>query len=433
MRFPFSTGGSMKFRHTPLCAALFLLASASNAATAAKSYTYSYLGTPDNASVAATPVSCRQGACSPSIALVGGGYDVGEAFRWMIARAGISTGTGGRFVIIRATGTDAYNPYIYSRLGQVDPTSPRGYEMVGGADLGLTSVETLVIPNRAAAEDPFVLKVIGRASAIFIAGGDQADYYNYWQGTSLNNLIQKAVTAGIPVGGTSAGTAMLGQYAFAALNGAVDSPAALSDPFNRLVTIDPLNTSSKKFVQNGSFLNIASLGNTITDTHFNTRDRLGRLFSFVARIGKACTGGVVNVGDVAGIGIDEETAVLVSGAPGSAKAEMAVNPYNAENTTSLYTAQNSAYFVKYTAAPVQCVAGKPLVDNSGIQVYRLSGQKDKSSPYASAPQYSFKVSASFNTSNWASQAVQTYPDGSSLNGPYYYGVSGGAVLGSAVR
>lgn len=423
----------MKFRNTPLCAALFLLASTSNAATAAKGYTYSSLGNPDNPGVSAKPVSCAQGSCTPSLALVGGGYDVGEAFRWMIGRAGISKTTGGRFVIIRATGTDAYNPYIYSRLGQVDPTSPRGYEMVGGADLGLSSVETLVIPNRAAAEDPFVLKVIGRASAIFIAGGDQADYYNYWQGTSLNNLIQKAVADGIPVGGTSAGTAMLGQYAFAALNGNVDSSQALSDPFNRYVTIDPLNTSSKKFVQRGSFLNIAPLGNTITDPHFNTRDRLGRLFSFVARIGKACGGGVVNTGDVAGIGIDEETALLISGAPGSAKAEMAVNPYNAENTSSLYTAQNSAYFVKYTNAPTQCVAGKPLVDNSGIQVYRLSGQPSKPSPYASAPRYSFKVSASFNTSNWASQAVQTYGDGSSLNGPYYYGTAGGAVLGNSVH
>jgi cyanophycinase-like exopeptidase len=432
MRF-LSDGGSMTFRNNTLCATLFLLASASNAATAAKGYTYSYLGNPDSAGVSAKPVSCAQGTCTPSIALVGGGYDVGEAFRWMIARAGISKTSGGRFVIIRATGTDAYNPYVYSRLGQVDPTSPRGYEMVGGADLGLTSVETLVIPNRAAAEDPFVLKVVGRARAIFIAGGNQADYYDYWQGTSLNNLVQKAVAAGIPVGGTSAGTAMLGQYAFAALNGNVDSTQALSDPFNKYVTIDPLNTSSKKFVQAGSFLDIASLGNTVTDPHFNTRDRLGRLFSFVARIGKACTGGVVNAGDVAGIGIDEETALLISGAPGSVKAEMAVNPYNAENTSSLYTAQNSAYFIKYTIAPTQCVAGKPLVDNSGIQVYRLSGQPAAPSPYPSAPQYSFKVSAYFNTSNWASQSVQTYRDGSSLNGPYYYGTAGGAVLGNAVR
>jgi cyanophycinase-like exopeptidase len=421
----------MKIRNKSMYIALFLLAS--NAASAAKAVTYSFLGNPETASVSATPVSCAQGACSPSIALVGGGYDVGESFRWMIARAGITKATGGRFVIIRATGTDAYNPYIFSRLGQVDTTSPKGYEMVGGADLGLTSVETLVISSRAMAEDPLVQKVVGRANAIFIAGGDQADYYNYWQSTSLNTLIQKAVAAGIPVGGTSAGTAMLGQYAFAALNGAVESPAALSDPFNRSVTLDPLNTSSKKFVQTGSFLNVATLGKTITDPHFNTRDRLGRLFSFVARIGNGCTGGVTNYGDVAGIGIDEETAVLISGAPGAAKAELVANPYNAENTTSLYTAQNSAYFVKYTSAPTQCVAGKPLVDNSGIQVYRLSAQPSKPSPYPTAPQYSFKASASFNTSNWASQVVQTYGDGSSLNGPYYYGAAGGAVLGSSVR
>ncbi len=421
----------MKFRHT-LYVALFLVAS--NAASAAKAaYTYSFLGNPDNPNVNAKPVSCAQGACSPSIALVGGGYDVGEAFRWMIARAGVSPATGGRFVIIRATGTDAYNPYIYSRLGQVDTTSPKGYEMVGGADLGLSSVETLVINSRASAEDPFVLKVIGRANAIFIAGGDQADYYNYWQSTSLNSLIQKAIAAGIPVGGTSAGTAMLGQYAYAALNGSIESPAALSNPFDRAVSIDPLNTSSKKFVQTGSFLNIAPLANTVTDMHFNTRDRMGRLFSFMARVGKACTGGVVNYGDVVGMGINEETALLVSGAPGSAKAELAVNPYNAGNTTSLYTAQNSAYFVKYTGAPTQCVSGKPLVDNSGIQVYRLSGQPTKPSPYPSAPQYSFKASAFFNTSNWTSQAVQTYADGSSLNGPYYYGASAGAVVGNPVR
>jgi cyanophycinase len=423
----------MTFRNKTLCGALFVLASASNVATAAKGYTYSYLGDPDNPNVGARPLSCGQGTCSPSVALVGGGYDVGEAFRWMIARAGVAAGTGGRFVVIRATGTDAYNPYIYSHLGQVDTTSPKGYEMVGGADLGLTSVETLVIPTRAAAEDPFVLKVVGRASAIFIAGGDQADYYNYWQSTSLNTLIQKAIAAGIPVGGTSAGTAMLGQYAFAALNGAVESPKALSDPFNKYVTLDPLNTSSKKFVQTGSFLNIPALANAIADPHFNTRDRLGRLFSFVARIGNGCSGGVANYGDVVGVGIDEETALLISGAPGSARAEMAANPYNAENTTAPYTAQNSAYFVKYTGAPSQCVAGKPLVDNSNIQVYRLSAQPSKPSPYPSAPQYSFKVSASFNIANWAAQAVRTHGDGSSLNGPYYYGTAGGAVLGSSVR
>jgi cyanophycinase-like exopeptidase len=423
----------MTFHHKKLRAALFLLASTSNMAMAAKDYTYFYLGDPENPRVSATPVSCSQGNCTPSVALVGGGYDVGEAFRWMIAQAGITKSTGGRFLIIRATGTDAYNPYIYSKLGEIDTTTSQNYEMVGGADLGLTSVETLVIPNRAAAEDPFVLNVIARANAIFIAGGDQADYYNKWQGTALNKLVQKAIRAGIPVGGTSAGTAMLGEYAFAALNGSVESPKALKNPFNKYMTIDPLNTSSDKFLQKGSFLNVPSLDNIITDPHLNTRDRLGRLFSFVARIGNACTGGVENFSDVVGMGIDEETALLISGKPGKARAELAVNPYNTENTTPTYTAQNSAYFVKYTRAPSKCVDGKPLVDNTGIQVYRLSAQPAKPSPYSTAPQYSFKANAYFNVADWTSQVVQTYGDGSSLNGPYYYGTANGEVLGNTVH
>lgn len=401
-------------------------------ALAGSSYTYSYLGTP-SAPVSAKPASCWGTACTPSVVLMGGGYDVAEAFRWMIAQAGITRATGGRFVIIRATGTDAYNPYVYSRLGQVDTTTPRLYETVGGIDLGVTSVETLVIPSRKAAEDPFVLGVIAKASAIFIAGGDQADYYNFWQGTALDTALQRAVEAGVPVGGTSAGNAMLGQYAFAALNGSVTSDQALADPFNKYMTIDPLNTSSRKFVQTGSFLAIPTLANTITDDHFNTRDRLGRLLGFVARIGNGCPGGVEAFGAVLGVGIDEETALLVSGPRGGAKAQLVANPYNTENTTAPYTPQNSAYFAKIVRAPSQCAAKLPLNDAAGIQVYRLSAQPTQPSPYPSAPLYSFKVQAAFNLSDWSRQTVQTFGDGSSLNGPYVYGTANGTIVGTQIR
>src|SRR3954466_6387314 len=58
------------------------------------------------------------------LVMIGGGRDVDEAFKWMIDRSG-----GGDVVIIRASGKDGYNPYIYG-LGKVN------------------SVETLKIDSR---------------------------------------------------------------------------------------------------------------------------------------------------------------------------------------------------------------------------------------------------------------------------------------------
>jgi hypothetical protein len=52
---------------------------------------------------------------APGLLLAGGSTDQDAAMQWMIGRSG-----GGDFVIIRASGTDAYNPYIYSELGGVD-------------------------------------------------------------------------------------------------------------------------------------------------------------------------------------------------------------------------------------------------------------------------------------------------------------------------
>lgn len=297
-----------------------------------QTYAYYYLGNP------ATKPNIKNPPKNPSVVMMGGGYDVGEAFRWMIRQAGITpanagkAASGGRFLIIRATGSDAYNPYIYSRLGTVDTTTPMGYENVGGMDLGLSAVQTLVIPSRSAANDPFVNEIVKNANVIWIAGGDQADYFNFWQGTQLDTTLQNAVMNHVPLGGTSAGNAILGKFAFVALNGTVTSTQALSDPFNKYMTIDPLNVSSKTFTVTDGLIKIPYLANIITDDHLNTRDRLGRLMAFSARIASGC-GGPVAVGIATGIGIDEETALLLStsSSGGLVSVAMAVNPFNAEN------------------------------------------------------------------------------------------------------
>lgn len=97
-------------------------------------------------------------------------------------RAGIRPGTGGRFVVIRATGTEAYDPYIFHSDATGRTTGPAADGWVGGAALGLSSVETLVVPSVDAANDPGVIDVLAKANAVFIAGGDQADYIKFWKG-----------------------------------------------------------------------------------------------------------------------------------------------------------------------------------------------------------------------------------------------------------
>ena len=194
-------------------------------------------------------------------ALIGGGKDLDAAFQWMCQRSGE-----GDFLILRATGTDAYNPYV-DQICRVN------------------SVATLVIPNRPAANDPAVAKKIAAASAIFFSGGDQANYINFWQGTPVQASVNGAIARGVPVQGTSAGLAIQGQFIYSAQNDAPDGPdltseVSLDDPYNRQVVIA------------AGFLKNPALRDVITDTHFVTRDRMGRLLTFMARIltdGKAHT------------------------------------------------------------------------------------------------------------------------------------------------
>lgn len=155
---------------------------------------YDYYPTGDVSAVVALP------SPTASVVLMGGGPDVDDAFKWMIQKSG-----GGHLVVIRASGADGYNSYIYD-MG------------------GVTSVETLVIKNTDAAnDDNFVLPTVSRANAVFIAGGDQSDYIKLWKNTKLATLLQTMMQSNVPMGGTSAGLAILGEFDFAALNGTVTS------------------------------------------------------------------------------------------------------------------------------------------------------------------------------------------------------------------
>ncbi|CAF1080487.1 unnamed protein product [Rotaria sordida] len=256
--------------------------------------------------------------------LVGGGTDVDAAMLWMINKSGC-----GDFVVIRASGTDAYNKYIH--------------------DLGCAnSVETLLINSRTLANDPEVDTKIRGAEALFIAGGDQADYVNYWKGTKVQDALNYLRNVKqVPIGGTSAGCAILGQSYFSALNGSVTSSQALTNPYHTYVTLGY-----------NDFLSLPYLSNVITDSHFSSRDRTGRLVTFLARMNKEY--GVVG----RGIGVDESTAVCIEN-DGKSKVF--------GSGTAFFLSQNGS-----PNTPETCVIGSPLHwyrNGQAVTVYKIVGSQ----------------------------------------------------------
>ena len=234
-------------------------------------YQYIRIGNPANLPVTPTP----------GYALMGGGTDQDAAFRFLCDHA-----AGGDFLILRARGTDAYNPYVRDLCH-------------------LNSVATLILPTRAAALDPFPADAIAHASAIFIAGGDQANYINFWQGTPVQDALNAAIASGIPIGGTSAGLAVLGEYAYSAQGdppdgSALDSKLALQNPTGPRITLVR------------GFLRIPALAGILTDSHFKKRNRMGRLLVFLSHIQEPDCKPVPNPAPLHAIAIDELGALLVT-------------------------------------------------------------------------------------------------------------------------
>ncbi len=273
-------------------------------AVADAGYEFFALGRPADAAAAST---------RPGFALMGGGTDQDVAFQWMCDRA--STGN---FVVLRASGTDAYDPYVKNLCPAIG------------------SVETLVITSRVGAEQQFVIDTIRKADALFIAGGSQDRYVNFWQGTPVNAAINGLIARQAPVGGTSAGLAVLGQYMFSALNDTIRSGDALRNPFDRRITVGR------------DFLKVPHLDGKITDSHFVARDRMGRLVAFLARISQD---GWTRA--PYGIGIDEKTAVLMD-----------------ESGASTVVGKGAAYFLHPSGSPEDCRPDTPLTYEN-ISVYRV--------------------------------------------------------------
>lgn len=246
-----------------------------------------------------------------ALALLGGGGDVDDAARFLCEHS-----HGGELVVLRASGGDAYNPYFH----QICPGN---------------SVTTLLTTTAEGARDPQASEHVRAAHAIFLAGGDQSNYVKFWSGP-LQKEINGAIARGVPIGGTSAGLAVLGEFAFSARNDTVTTEEALANPFNDKITLER------------DFLSIPVLRGIITDSHFSARHRMGRTIAFLARI--------VHDGWVSparAIGIDEATAVLL-----------------APDGNATVAGKGAAYFFELAHQPEECEPGKPLTVRN-VSAYKL--------------------------------------------------------------
>ncbi|MGA2417604.1 MAG: cyanophycinase [Candidatus Sulfotelmatobacter sp.] len=271
------------------------------------------------------------------IAMMGGGDDLDEAFRWLCFKA-----NGGDFLILRAHGDADYNPYV-SGLCQMN------------------SVATLIIPSRKAALEPHAAEIIEQAEVLFIAGGDQSRYVNFWKGTPVQEAINAHLAAGKPIGGTSAGLAVLGQFVYGCLEDKPDdadltSAEVLADPFAKRVTLV------------SDFLKVRGLENVLTDSHFAKRDRMGRSLGFLARIVQ--DGWSKTPREIA---IDEKSALLVE-SNGRAKVV----------GTGL-----GAYFLQVTQPPAVCKSAQPLTLRNVTSYHAPTG-------------------ATFDLRDWSGEAGEAY-------------------------
>ncbi len=256
----------------------------------------------------------------PVLVLAGGGKDVEPALQAAIdeIRGCSDCGVVIDVAVLRASGADGYNPLFMALHG-------------------VNSVVSLVITDRASAERRDVAAAVRRSELVFFAGGDQCNYIRWIKGTRTARAVEAVYRRGGAIGGTSAGLAIQSEVVYDACpDQSAKSAEVLLNPFHVDVSLSR------------DFFHWRFLENTITDTHFRQRDRLGRLLVFLARtqLDSRRTPPL-------GIGVSERTTLLV-GLAGTARV----------------WGDGPVYLVRASQAPEVCDPGKPLTIR-GLRVWKF--------------------------------------------------------------
>lgn len=310
------------------------------AAPAAAKITRYLTGNPGD--VAAGPLA------GPALNLGGGGTDVDAALQAMIdqARGCTSCATKVDVVILRASGADGYNDYIFAMNG-------------------VDSVESLVITKATEANSAAVVATVANAEVVFFAGGDQCDYVKLFKGGALEAAVESVYARGGSIGGTSAGMAIQGEFIYDGCTGSATSAEILANPFHRNATFTY------------DYFSWNDMGDVLTEQHLVTRDRMGRLYGFLARqIQDGKTPSAL------GVAADEVTSIVVD-----------------KNGLATVYGTGNAYFVLADHFPELCQAKKPLT-YSGYKMWRrFPGQTFNLRNRPTTPDYTISVTGGVLSGN----------------------------------
>lgn len=212
----------------------------------------------------------RRGDARGSLILIGGACNPhGDALATFVRMSGADEG--GKVVGLTTASTDPVGSAI-------------SWKNDFGA-AGAKNTEFPIVDRRARAQDAKIAAKLRDADGIFLGGGDQVHLVATIGGSKVGEAIREAYQRGAVICGTSAGAAALTETILA--GGEPDESGTMLD-----MHIGP---------------GLGLLGfHTVIDTHFAERRRLHRLFIAIA-----------GNPELMGLGIDEDTALVVQGRLGA--------------------------------------------------------------------------------------------------------------------
>ncbi|RKE23644.1 hypothetical protein [Streptomyces sp. TLI_171] len=203
---------------------------------------------------------------------------------------------------------------------------------------GVNSCTTDVVTSAADGNSSQVNTDVRNAEFVYFAGGNQCVYAS-WKGTALQSSVQSVIAKGGGSGGGSAGHHINSAVVYDACTASTDSATALANPYDSSVTFTT-----------GMFA-WPNYSDTINDSHFVTRDRMGRTMAFVAR---AVKDGLTTSGKAWGVGVEQGGGSLFLDKNGLAT-----------------LSGSDAYVVLGDHQPEQAVSGRPLT-YSNFKIWHLT-------------------------------------------------------------